>query len=743
MLEPLEQHMLAAQRYDEVAQLLRSAADRERDAAVRADLLRRCARVLAGPLTDEIAATEAFEELLRVREDEEALAHLCNAARNIDDPGKLEGLLDRLAALRTEPTDKRDLWLERARLLADRLERPSEAVALLRRILSEIDGAFTEAIDELLIVAETQGDFDALAFGLEKRLALAKTPRSQAELAQRLADVCEDALRDNARTVRALKRWIEAEPGMPAPLRRLRRLLAPSDAQELLIVLDRLAVSEPDPDARAEAQLSGARLAAETFRDAEGALRRLAPLVLSRNEDAERDAITLLEANRGGTPALSKALANLYVLRAQRADQQAALQDWMRAARIYRNDTGELEEAFEAMLRALACDLHDRSVLAEIEQLAVALKAWDRLGRVYGRLVQNARTPAERLELYLRHADLLEAHARDHAGALERMLEVCKLEPSESALLRAEGLAERVGHHDALVWIEETLGRLANNDEQRARRWLKAARAADLGLKDRELALSYMERILALTERLPGIAEDLEQLARELDDKRPELGKHDARLGLIRAHMELGRGSPEPLGPLLMLRASQLYQSELRDEAACFDALKEAATLFPDDVDLYDALEQAGIRLKRLDALEAHLTRVVQRTRDPEAKMALLERRGRLLAEHLDRAAKAADAYRELSVLKPNDGEIRQRLFACLRKAGRYQELLKLLRERVELGGEERERLALLRQIAGLWENELRNKPNAIQTWQELLVLAPEDSSAQAELSRLQTRSTA
>jgi tetratricopeptide (TPR) repeat protein len=415
----------------------------------------------------------------------------------------------------------------------------------------------------------------------------------------------------------------------------------------------------------------------------------------------------------------------------------------MRAARLYREETNEPEEALEAALRALACDLHDRNVLAEIEKLTVSLAAYDRLARVYGRLVQSARSPAERLELYLRHADLLEAHAGDHASALERMLEVCKLEPSESALLRAEALAERVGHHDALVWIEETLGRIAGDDETRAQRWLKASRAADLGLKDRELSLSYMERVLALTERLPGIAEDLEQLARELDEKRPELGERDARLGLVRAHMELGRGSPEPLGPMLMLRASQLYRDELHDEAACFDALKEAATLFPDDLDLYDALEKAGIRLKRLDALEAHLTRVVQRTRDPEAKLALLERRGRLLAEHLDRAAKAADAYRELSLLKPNDPDVRQRLHACLRKAGRYQELLKLLRDRMDQSAEERERLSVLRQIAGLWENELRNKPNAIQAWQELLALAPEDSAAQAELTRLQTRSTA
>lgn len=741
MLPELEQLLTATHRYEDVATLLRGHADHERDPDQRAELLRRCARVLAGPLADKVAASEAYEELLRVRDDAEALDHLCNEAREVDEPVKLEALLERLTSLTADATVKRDLSLERARLLAERLDRPAEAIALLRKLLSEIDPTHAPAIDELLIAAETHGDFDALAYGLDLRLALATVPRSQAELAQRLADVCEDALHDRARATLALKRWAEAEPGMPTPLRRLRRLLTPEQATDLVAVLDRLALCEPDPEARAEAQLASARLAREALRDPEGALRRLAPLVLARSPEAEQEAAALGAAHAS----LARPLANLYVMRAQRAvNPPEALNDWMLAARIHAEQTNEPEEALEAALRALACDLHNRAVLAEIDKLGVTLGAWERLARVYTRLVQHAQSPIERAEIMLRHADLLETQARDPGAALERVLEVCKLDPSdEVSLARAERLAERTGHHEALVWIEDSLAKRTDSDETRGQRWLKAARAADLGLKDRELAFQYMTRVLALTERLPGIAEDLEELAGELDRKRPELGESDARRGLVRAHMELGRITPEPFGPLLMLRASQLYRDELHDEPACFDALKDAAALFPDDLEIYDALERAGLRLQRLDALEAHLSRSIQKTRDPEAKIALLERRGRLLAEHLGRHAKAADAYRELSVLRPNDTNVRELLYASLHKSGRFQDLLRAYRDQVERDGSIEERAALLRRIAKLWENELRNRPNALAALRELVALTPDDAEAKSSLSRLEARSTA
>ena len=190
-------------------------------------------------------------------------------------------------------------------------------------------------------------------------------------------------------------------------------------------------------------------------------------------------------------------------------------------------------------------------------------------------------------------------------------------------------------------------------------------------MKDREQAVRHIARALALTEHLPSVGSEIEDLARELDRTRPELGRDDARRHLVQAHMELAQKAGESFGPVLVLRASQLLRDELGDASACFDALKQGAALFPDDLDLYDALERAAIKIRRLDALDAHLARCEQRASEPQVKHALLKRRGRLLAEHLQRPAKAADVYRELCALDPHDDEAFDALLRSLRQASR------------------------------------------------------------------------
>jgi tetratricopeptide (TPR) repeat protein len=266
---------------------------------------------------------------------------------------------------------------------------------------------------------------------------------------------------------------------------------------------------------------------------------------------------------------------------------------------------------------------------------------------------------------------------------------------------------------------------------------VRAARVADLGLLDREHALRDMTRALTLTENAPNAATEIEALARELDQTRPELGEQDARRALVRAHLELGQQLGQPFGPKLVRRAANLLANELGDDSASFDALKQGATLFPHDLDLYDALEQIAVKIKRLDALDAHLARGAQVATDSGLKRALLQRRGTLLATHLSRHAKAAEVYRELLALDPDSARVFDALRDSLRQASRYQELLKAYTERLARTEELNGRLLLMREMAKLWEVELRNRPSALELWREVKTLAPDDEEAGAALSRL------
>ncbi len=725
----------SAERYDDLIAVLRAQAERAEQPAARAELYRRCALLLSGPLADDIAAAEAFREVLRLEEDPEALAFLRRQATRMDDPADLADILARLAKLSTDPKDKRDLLFERALLLADRLEQRQEAVVVLRALLLEIDPGYVPAIEELVAMCESADDYAGLAFGLEHQLVLARTPPGRAELAQRLADIYEDKVDDPARLVAALLSWCEAEPGSPEPRRRLRpRLEQSGEVEPLLSVLDTLAACETSVEARLDAALAGSELAFAKQRDAEGAWQRLSPFVLEGLERAEAAARALAERSEQWRP-----LVNLYVLRAQRREDAATAQaDWMQAAALYEQRLQEPAEALEADLRALALDINNRALLSEIDRLAAASGAWERLQRVYNRLVQDAPDNVTRIELLARHATLLEHHGNDEVGALERLLAVCRLAPARDDLLEhAASLAARTGSHAELIWLYENLARNATNDEQRARQMLRAAKVADLGLGDREHAMRDIGKALALTEDSPAVAAEIEDLARELDRARPELGKEDARRSLIRIHLELAQQLGEPFGPVLVLRASQLLSDELDDAAACFDALKQGATLFPNDLDLYDALERVALKIKRLDALEAHLSRCVQRATEDEVKRALLWRRGKLLADHLQRPAKAAEVYRELLALGPDNGAAFEALLRSLRQAARYQDLLKLYNERLAATEDLEARLSLMRQMALLWEVELKNRPSAVELWRVVQALAPNDEEATAALNRL------
>ncbi len=480
--------------------------------------------------------------------------------------------------------------------------------------------------------------------------------------------------------------------------------------------------------------LASAAIAHQRLGDAEGAFRRLSPQALAYDRKAEQAAREL--AQQAG---LARALASLYVLRAKAGRAEHAVSDWVQAAIVFEEQLREPGEAFEASLRALGLDLSDRALLDRIDRLANVTASWERLLRVYGRLAQEAKTNAERLELLCRSAELLERDAKDNAAALALWLEACGLDPSRDDLLeRAERLAELSASSAELVYIHERRFHNAQSDEQRAEHLLRAARTADLALKDREQALRNMARALTLTERLPQLAGELEQLAGELDRTRPELGAQDARRGLVQAHLDLAQRAGDAFGPILVRRAARLLREELSDPAACFDALKQGVALFPNDIELYDALEGTAVEIRRLDALDAHLARCGERATDPAIKVALLRRRGKLLAERLERPAKAVEVYRALCALDPNDQAAFGALIRSLRQAGRFKELLDTYDDRVAKTSELDGRLHLMREMAAVWEIELRNRPGAIEVWEKVRALAPDDVEASAAVSRLQ-----
>ncbi|HKU40604.1 MAG TPA: hypothetical protein VJR89_20730, partial [Polyangiales bacterium] len=731
-LADLTQYYADAERHDEVVGLLRQRALREAEPERRAELLLSAARTLAERVGDELAAAEVYREVLEVREDSEALDYLRYIAERNDDAALLADLLQRLAALSAEPEARRDLLLYRAELLGDELEQPAAAIALLREVLG-LDPRSELAASALVEIAGRSGDHAALCLGLETKLALARGPSEHHALSMRLADLYERELHDPDRAAQALRSACQNEPENLEAQRRLRGHLERQRAHaELVQTLDVLSRIEDTQSARDDARLAAARCLFEQLADPHAALLRLAPLIQAADAEAEELAELVCR------PALARELAGVYITRAKQTQDSELLRiSWRKVAHIHEHWLSEPAEAFEASLRLLASDTHDPEFLDEVDRLAKKTLSFARLSQVYAKLVRDADDDAARSKLLLRLAAILENEASEPAQALEQLMAASRLDPSDAGLIeRIERLAETLDSHTELLWAKEQKALNATTPAAEIDALLEVARTADLKLHDREHATAMLRRALELVESEQEAHERVMRVAAELDAARPELGKEDAQRGLLRAHLSLAESASSERRAELVLRAYRWMSEVLRDTAAGFDLLRVGSAEPPISEPLLDALESAATGLGRLDALNAHLARVAERA-DPDHKRALLRRRARILEERLKRFDQAAQAYERLLEIDPDDLAVEARHFASLKQAGRYRELLAALERRLRRSSDVERRTALMREIARVWEVDLKNRASAAMVWNEVQALVPQDPEAVAAIARL------
>jgi len=751
LLDTLCDMFARRQQHAELAGLLDQAHTAERDPARRVELQLRRARLFAGPLHKPEEAAATYRAVLEQQENTEALSYLLSTAREEHAAETTAALCARLAASVEDAAAARALLYERAQLLVTVLGRPRDGITTLGRLLTEVDPDYEPAIEWLSELAGNVGDNAGLALALTRRMQKSATPDARSALAQRVADLQENELGDREQAIVALQVWSEAAPTDPVPHRRLRPLLeAAGRYAELLTSCDALSELESEQGARDEASLAAAQVSFLQLRNAEAAWERLLPLL----DRSDPKTMQLLLAIARQTQRCEE-LAGLCIRAAQATDEvERQGQLWSQAARIFREELGDPSKAFEAALRLLATDLKNRDALTRVEEAAAQAGLWPRLTPVFDRLLAEASSDAERIELLVRQANLLERSAGLPSDALDRVLQASALAPSDEALIaRAERLAAQSDRSDELVQLCELQAAASLHAGAQVEWLLRAARFAAAKQRERQGQLdhsvthAYMEAALAaagsdvsLWEQCIAFAQHLD--ARSDDDDLVATSTH--LRALIQTHRRVAERSAAPVGAALILRASRLLEDRLNDERGSFELLRAGSALFPLDENVYDKLLQRAEALGRLDALDAHLAREIDDALDPHTAANLLDRRARLLEGPLNRPEDAANVYVKLLQLRPDDTQTTAKLRDNLRRSQRFQDLLLVIHkqtQRAKQAADKTELLELLKETAHVWELDLKNRWEAVDAWRKVLEVAPHDGEAVRALSRLDRRS--
>lgn len=566
----------------------------DRDAAIR------LWRAVAAEAPDDPQAMEALERLFREEgHARELVETLSQRARN-------EG----------DPSVRREIHLEVARLLREQLQEPDQAIEEVQRCL-EIQADDAEAL-ELLgeLLAETHR-WDELAALYERRLAALQAGEEGADE------------RSNLRL--ALAALLEG------------RLGDPSGALGLYA---KILVDRPDHVETRQALLELA--GGPESRLAAGAASLLAPLF--EREGELRSLVDMLETMAGAADE-PKERAELYA----------------KIAGIYAAQLASPELAFFAAGRALRAEPDEPSHLGQVTTLAAEASLEEDLCGLLGECAVQARTLEGRLTLSTAHARLLE-QSGEREAARAAWKKVSGLAPDDLEALRA--LARLDGELGAPRGrIEALRGLLAREEDPAAcaALLLEIAEAQE-ELKEPAEALASLRRASEIVEPNQAVLEAMDRLCVATSNWR-ELEEILLR-GIELEAEEGGRHRA-------LVRLADLRESRLDDRAGALDALHRVLRTEPTHLPARETLEallDADPSDERVAAIIEEACRAsgdwqrvvelledrAERLGDPEARKRLWIELAKIRREHQGRADLAFLAVERAFREEPSDPSVWQ-----------------------------------------------------------------------------------
>jgi len=492
--------------------------------------------------------------------------------------------------------------------------------------------------------------------------------------------------------------------------------------RECLEVLDRRVALAEGKRAKIPALLNLATLAHERLEDDERAAEAYARVLqLDPAHDGASRALEAIHAAR----AQWEPLVALLLERAARADDPSALEA---AARVYEDHTGDARAAFLVWVAVLRRDPARVELVEHLDRLAPRAEAWSEL---------VAECEAVAAELEADHGataaavwHLVGRWQRDrlanHDAAVRALEHALRLQPTDVdvlyellELLRAEGrwmdlvslLAQRVAAETTPGPRSELYVELGDVYETRLAQPHEAITCYERALVDdphATAALVALHRCYLDTETWAPLGDLLPRVIDALSPTAP-------RAVIVDLYVELGT----------------VLATHLGRTADAVHAFREALALDPAHAGALEALGAAGDPEALLDATEASVdaaAREEQLRRYPDVASAW--------HEHA-RFDRAIACWQKVLALEPANVGAHQGLVRALRADRQWGPLVVAMHAMLKVLADPHARIALLLDLAAVFEDPLRDVDGATAAYREVIAIAPHHHGALDALARL------
>jgi tetratricopeptide (TPR) repeat protein len=766
--------------------------DRRMDLETDPDAKKKIAYGRASLLENELAkpddAIDAYRGILTEWGDDEQ-----DAYRALDTlfekQGRFQDLADTLERrIDLGPSSEEELAslkFRLARVLEQHLNDKARALDLHREVVTlvpEHDGsrvaleAFLpdaelgpQAATILEPIYEVRGDWESLIRALEVLVVGATDPARKLELLTKVGEVAGAQVGDAARAFDAFGRALRAVPEHSETLERLEAI---ADAQnrwsDLVALLAELAGSVEDTTLSRTLWIKAAQLHDQKRSDVDAAVGAYNKVLEQDAGDGEvLDALEELyrRAAAGGTDAAEqgKRYRELLGVLRKKAEltSDGALQEQLLSSMgdIHEQLLNEPEQAIALHREILELDPTSKGALGALDRLLEKQSMWTDLADNIGRQLALATDPEEQTGLMLKLANLretrmgaadaaIEIHRdvlsrdpgnADALAALERLLQVTAHQPVITEIL--EPLYRDANDFEKLIGVHEIQTQHASAPERRVELLHRISELYEIALDNLPKAFESFARALAEDPANTTTQEQLERLAGQTGDYESLAKVYEERTNaLVAAHAAAGESAGAEdlaLATGLLTKAADIREASLGDLATAIAHHERVLQLDPANLNAASSLERLFQQSEQYEKLAQILLVKAGMLEVPDDQKTHLFRAAAIYEDILERKTDAIGVYRKVLEVDREELNALDKLIELFLGLENWPEVLAVYTQKADVVADPDEKKRLHLEVGAVYERELNDAAKAIDSYQRILEIDPEDLTAIQRLDAL------
>ncbi len=417
---------------------------------------------------------------------------------------------------------------------------------------------------------------------------------------------------------------------------------------------------------------------------------------------------------------------------------------------IYETRLNNPSAAIKICQRIIEIDPKNMPALDTLERLQASAGGSVELEGIYLRQLELVRSGEKRKELLYKLTAIYRDRMADFGRAIATLQEIIAIDDQDAvAWSQLAELLEGEGHWEqAAEALEKSLANggepqkllavkfhLAGIYEQRLNDTEKALLLCNDILSDDRVDPESAAGTVTILERLQGRGVSPQRIAEILQPYYALAGDWRRHIDMLELRLEGCASSEERVQ--LLKRIAQVYEEQLQQEDLAFSAFGRAFRESPRDEKLRAALVRLAEHTGHLDELAAFLEDAVARSGDEKLADSLNLSLGELYFKRLNRFRPAIDCYQRVLARDARDATALGALTELYRATGTWDQLSSILRTRIELVEEPEEKRALLMELAQVCEQELHDRPTAIELLQQVHEMVGDDLEVLSRLDSL------